>query len=598
MKELDYPFDSEYILKKRRSIKKQLLADGSQRIKKNIAVLGGSTTNDIISMLELFLLNYGIEPSFYQSEFGQYWQDAMFGNPELDGFKPDFIFIHTTNRNITEFNEGCMTASAAETDEALERQYSHFSRMWDNLFEKFHCPIIQNNMELPFYRLLGNKDSSDIHGKSNFISRLNMKFYEYAQTHENFFIHDINYLSASYGLEKWSQPFYWYMYKYALSVSAIPEFSYNLANIIKSILGKNKKAFALDLDNTLWGGVIGDDGQEGIEIGNETSMSQAYSEFQKYIKAHKNLGVILSVCSKNDEENAVLGLKHPDSILSPDDFISIKANWNTKDSNISEIASDINILTDSIVFIDDNPAEREIVKSQLPGVLAPDIKNVESYIQIIDKAGYFEVTSFSEDDIKRNEMYKKNAERAVQQKQFSNYNDYLKSLEMVAVIDDFDPIYLQRIVQLTNKSNQFNLTTKRYTQAEMEEVFHSDNYIRLYGKITDKFGDNGVVSVVIGKKENSSLHIDLWLMSCRVLKRDMEFAMLDELVKESLKNNISEIFGYYYKTAKNNMVKDLFASFGFEKINAAENGDSVWKLNTADYTPSNHVIKVIKNNLT
>lgn len=598
MKELDYPFDSEYILKKRRSIKKQLLADGSQRIKKNIAVLGGSTTNDILSMLELFLLNYGIEPSFYQSEFGQYWQDAMFGNPELDAFKPDFIFIHTTNRNITEFNEGCMTASAAETNEALERQYSHFSRMWDNLFEKFHCPIIQNNMELPFYRLLGNKDSSDIHGKSNFISRLNMKFYEYAQTHENFFIHDINYLSASYGIEKWSQPFYWYMYKYALSVSAIPEFSYNLANIIKSILGKNKKAFALDLDNTLWGGVIGDDGQEGIEIGNETSMSQAYSEFQKYIKAHKNLGVILSVCSKNDEENAVLGLKHPDSILSPDDFISIKANWNTKDSNISEIASDINILTDSIVFIDDNPAEREIVKSQLPGVLAPDIKNVESYIQIIDKAGYFEVTSFSEDDIKRNEMYKKNAERAVQQKQFSNYNDYLKSLEMVAVIDDFDPIYLQRIVQLTNKSNQFNLTTKRYTQAEMEEVFHSDNYIRLYGKLTDKFGDNGVVSVVIGKKENSSLHIDLWLMSCRVLKRDMEFAMLDELVKECLKNNISEIFGYYYKTAKNNMVKDLFASFGFKKINAAENGDSVWKLNTADYTPAGHVIKVIKNNLT
>lgn len=596
MKELDYPFNSEYILKKRRSIKKSLLSDGSKRIKKNIAVLGGSTTNDIVSMLELFLLNYGIEPSFYQSEFGQYWQDAMFGNPELDSFKPDFIFIHTSNRNITEFSEGCMTASAAETDEALERQYMHFCKMWDTLSEKFHCTIIQNNMELPFYRLLGNKDSSDFHGKSNFISRLNMKFYEYAQNHDSFFINDINYLSASYGLEKWSAPFYWYMYKYALCVPAIPEFSYNLANIIKSVLGRNKKAFALDLDNTLWGGVIGDDGQEGIEIGNETSMSQAYSEFQKYIKVHKNLGVILSVCSKNDEENAILGLKHPDSILSPDDFISIKANWNPKDINISEIASDINILTDSIVFIDDNPAEREIVKSQL-SVLSPDIGTVENYIQTIDKAGYFEVTSFSDDDVKRNEMYKKNAERAAQQKQFENYDDYLKSLEMVAVIDDFDPIYLQRIVQLTNKSNQFNLTTKRYTQTEMEEVFHSDDYIRLYGKLTDKFGDNGVVSVVIGKKEKSSLHIDLWLMSCRVLKRDMEFAMLGELVKECLKNNISEIFGYYYKTPKNNMVKDLFASFGFEKINTAENGDSIWKLNTADYMPSNHVIKVTKNNL-
>lgn len=597
MNELNYPFDSAYILKNRRSIRKQLIADGTQRIKKNIAVLGGSTTNDIISMLELFLLNTGIEPSFYQSEYGQYWQDSMFGNPELDSFNPDFIFIHTTNRNITEFNEGCMTASSAEIDEALERQYNHFSKMWDKLAEKFHCPVIQNNMELPFYRLLGNMDTSDIHGKSNFITRLNLKFYEYAQTHDNFFIHDINYLSASYGLEKWSQPFYWYMYKYALNVNAIPEFSYNLANIIKSMLGKNKKVFALDLDNTLWGGVIGDDGQEGIEIGHETSVSQAYTEFQKYIKSHKNLGVLLSVCSKNDEENAVLGLNHPDSILSPDDFVSIKANWNTKDSNISEIASDINILPDSIVFIDDNPAEREIVKSQLSNVLAPDIKNIENYIQIIDRAGYFEMTSFSEDDLKRNEMYKKNAERANQQKQFADYNEYLLSLDMNAVIDDFDPVYLQRIVQLTNKSNQFNLTTKRYTQAEMEEVFHSDDYIRLYGKLADKFGDNGVVSVVIGKKDNSALHIDLWLMSCRVLKRDMEFAMLDELVRKCRENNISEIYGYYYKTAKNNMVSELFKTFGFERISISDNGDSTWKLSVKDYENKNHVIKVAQNSL-
>lgn len=593
MNELNYPFDSAYILKNRRSIKKQLLADGSSRIKKNIAVLGGSTTNDIVAMLELFLLNYGTEPSFYQSEFGQYWQDAMFGNAELDNFKPDFIFIHTSNRNITEFSEGSMTMKSEEIDDALERQFNHFSKMWDTISEKYHCPIIQNNMELPFYRLLGNKDTSDIHGKINFITRLNMKFYEYAQTHENFFINDINYLSASYGLEKWSAPFYWYMYKYALCVQAIPEFSYNIANIIKSILGKNKKAFALDLDNTLWGGVIGDDGQEGIEIGHETSMSQAYGEFQQYIKAHKNLGIILSVCSKNDEENALLGLNHPDSILNPDDFVSIKANWNTKDSNISEIASELNILTDSIVFIDDNPAEREIVKSQLSGVVSPDIGTVENYIQIIDKAGYFDITSFSEDDIKRNEMYKENAVRASQQKQFENYADYLRSLDMTAVIDDFSPVYLQRIVQLTNKSNQFNLTTKRYTQTEMEEVFKSSDYIRLYGKLTDKFGDNGVVSVVIGKKDNDKLHIDLWLMSCRVLKRDMELAMLDRLVEECRKNNISEIYGYYYKTAKNNMVKELFGTFGFEQISLSDNGDSVWKLNTNNYTNKNNVITVI-----
>ncbi len=596
MKELNYPFDSAYILKNRRSIKKQLLADGSSRIKKNIAVLGGSTTNDIVAMLELFLLNNGIEPSFYQSEYGQYWQDAMFGNPELDNFNPDFIFIHTTNRNITEFPEACMTLTETEITEILDSQFSHFSKMWDTIAEKYHCPVIQNNMELPFYRLLGNKDASDIHGKSNFISRLNLKFYEYAQTHENFFINDINYLSSAYGLEKWSAPFYWYMYKYALCVQAIPEFSFNIANIIKSILGKNKKVLALDLDNTLWGGVIGDDGQEGIEIGNETSMSQAYSEFQKYIKAHKNLGVLLSVCSKNEEENALLGLKHPDSILSPDDFISIKANWNTKDSNINEIASELNLLTDSILFVDDNPAEREIVSSQLKTVIAPEIDTVEHYIQTLDRGGYFEVTAFSDDDIKRNEMYKKNAERLNQQKQFESYEDYLKSLEMEAVIDDFDPIYLQRIVQLTNKSNQFNLTTKRYTQAEMEEVFKNPNYIRLYGKLTDKFGDNGVVSVVIGRKEKQRLHIDLWLMSCRVLKRDMEFAMLDRLAEEALKSGITEIYGYYYKTAKNNMVKELFGTFGFERIACNQNEDSVWYLNLSDYRNKNNVIKIAQSN--
>ncbi len=594
MKELIYPFDSAYILKKRRSIKKQLLADGLPRIKKNIAVLGGSTTHDIVSILELFLLNIGIEPSFYQSEYGQYWQDAMFGNPELDSFNPDFIFIHTSNRNITEFPEGCMTMKEDEVNQALENQFNHFVKMWDTIAEKYHCPIIQNNMEMPFYRLLGNKDASDIHGKTNFITRLNMKFYEYAQTHENFFINDINYMSASYGLKEWSNPLYWYMYKYIVCVPAIPEFSYNIANIIKSILGKNKKAFVLDLDNTLWGGVIGDDGQEGIVIGNETSVAQSYTEFQNYIKLHKNLGIVLTVCSKNDEENALLGLNHPDSVLTPDDFVSIKANWNTKDNNISEIASELNILTDSILFIDDNPAERDIVTAQLPGVIAPDINPVEHYIQKIDRGGYFEVTSFSEDDAKRNEMYKKNAERLNQQKQFANYEDYLKSLEMEAVIKDFDDVYLQRIVQLTNKSNQFNLTTKRYTQAEMEEVFHNDNYIRLYGKLDDKFGHNGVVSVVIGRKEENQLHIDLWLMSCRVLKRDMEFAMLDRLVEECRNSGITEIYGYYYKTAKNNMVSELFGTFGFKNIVCTENGDSVWYLDISDYQNKNNVIKVAK----
>lgn len=589
MKELCYPFDSAYIIKKKRSIKKALLADGSQRIEKRIAVLGGSTTGDIVATLELFLLDNGIQPAFYESEYNAYWQDAMFGNEELDSFKPDVIFIHTSNRNITETLSMAMTRE--QVDEALDRQLEHFTVMWKKLSEKFGCAIIQNNFELPLYRLLGNRDAYDFHGMTSFISRLNEKFCEYARDNKNFYINDINYLSASYGLEKWSNPLYWYMYKYALCLEAVPYLSHSVANIIKSLYGKNKKAFALDLDNTLWGGIVGDDGVDNLALGEETATAQAYREFQLYVKKHKELGVMLSVCSKNEEENAIAGLNHPDGWLRPDDFVNIKANWDPKDRNISAIASEINILPESMVFVDDNPAERAIVAGQLPGVAVPEMDTVENYIRTIDRNGYFEVTSFSEDDLKRNEMYIANAKRAKQQASFENYEDYLLSLQMSAQICDFEPVYIDRITQLTNKSNQFNLTTKRYTPAQMQEVYESDSYIRLFGKLSDKFGDNGVVSVVIGKKQDNELHIDLWLMSCRVLKRDMEYAMLDRLAEESKKQGITKLKGYYYPTAKNKMVKNLYSDFGFEKLSEDEQGNAVYELDISGYERKCKVIE-------
>lgn len=593
MKILSYPFDNAQILKRKRSIKKQLLSDGSSRIKKKIAVLGGSTTNEIVNILELFLLNYGIEPEFYQSEYNAFWQDAMFGNEELDNFDPDIIYIHTTNRNIREYRLS-MTATQSETDEMISNEYLHFEEMWKKLSEKFNCPIIQNNFEMPFYRLLGNRDASDYRGKINFINRLNDKFYQYSQNNENFYINDINYISASYGLQKWTDTAAWYMYKYALATEAIPELSFNIANIIKSIYGKNKKLLVLDLDNTLWGGVVGDSGQQGIEIGKETGVAEAYTEFQQYIKQHKQLGVLLAVNSKNDYENAIDGLKHPDSILTPDDFITIKANWNNKDMNIEEIADEISILPDSFVFVDDNPAEREIVHSQIKGIAVPEIENVETYIRTLDRNGYFELTTYTTDDIKRNDMYQANMQRVRSQKAFANYDEYLNSLEMTAFIDKFDDISLNRIVQLTNKSNQFNVTTRRYTATEMDEVVKNPDYITLYGRLNDKFGDNGIVSVVIGHKDGKDLHLDLWLMSCRVLKRNMEYAMLDKLVLRCKENGIENIYGYYYKTAKNSMVKDLFTDFGFETINKTDDSTS-YILKTADYENKNNVIKVFDN---
>ena len=295
------------------------------------------------------------------------------------------------------------------------------------------------------------------------------------------------------------------MYKYGVAVPAIPYLSFNVANIVKSIYGKNKKAFNLDLDNTLWGGIVGDDGADNIEIGQENSVAQTYSEFQEYIKAHTQIGIMLTVNSKNEEANALSGFERPDSILKRDDFVSFKANWNPKSMNLTETASEMTLLPESFVFVDDNPAERAIIEAQVPGVAIANLEGPEHYINVIDKSGYFEVTALSKDDLKRNEMYQENAKRTQLQASFANYEDYLKSLEMKGEIQSFVPMYMSRIAQLTNKSNQFNLTTKRYSQSDIEAVAADDKYITLYGKLEDKFGDNGVVSIVIGHKDGQRL---------------------------------------------------------------------------------------------
>lgn len=585
MRELEYPFDAGYLLKKSKRIKRTLLeqtaADGTPVtfLKKRIAVLGGSTTHDIIRMLELFLLNYGIEPEFYESEYAQYWQDAMFDNEELVQFHPDLIYIHTTGRNITFFPD--MEDSLQGIEDKLEAQMSHFRVMWEKLENTYHCPVIQNNFEFPFYRILGNRDSYDPHGKTAFIQRLNMEFARYAAQQEHFYIYDIQYESAAFGLDRWTDPSYWHMYKYAMSMQAIPDFAFHLSHIIKAVFGKNKKAFVLDLDNTLWGGIVGDDGPENLEIGQETSMGQVYQEFQGYLKEHKKIGVLLNVDSKNEEENALAGLKHPEGILKPEDFIVIKANWLPKSQNLTEIASELNIGRDALVFVDDNPAEREIIRQHVPETAVPEMTdgdqvNPDQFIRILDKNAYFEVVTLSEDDKHRNEMYKANAMRKEQEESFGNYSDFLKSLEMEAVIRGFEPVYYSRIAQLTNKSNQFNLTTKRMTQAEVEQMAQDPGYITLYGKLKDKFGDNGVVSLVIGKKNGDTLELILWLMSCRVLKRDMEQAMLDTLVWQSRESGIRKLHGYYYKTAKNAMVKDFYGAMGFQKL-SEKDGDSKWE---------------------
>ena len=591
MRELNFPFDGKDIIRRRLALRKQLLADGCVRVKKRIAVLGGSTTNHIVSALELFLLNFGIEPEFYLSEYNKFYEDAVFGNPELDSFDPDVIYIHTTSRNLTMLPES--PAETAETvEQKLNDQFAYFKQVWDSLKQHFSCPVIQNNFELLLFRRTGSYDGWSTAGHAAFIQRMNVMLSDYARNTRGLYIHDINYLSAVCGLANWHDAEAWYLYKYAMSTNVIPDFAYSLACIIKSIYGKNHKVIDLDLDNTLWGGVIGDDGQEGIEIGQETAVGQAFSEFQSFIKGYKDYGVLLAVCSKNDEENALLGLNHPCGVLKSTDFVSIKANWEPKDRNIAETAADLSLGLDSFVFIDDNPAECAIIEGQLPMVQTINLSTVHEAMYKLTRSGFFEVTAVSDDDMHRSEMYVANAQRAAQLRSFESYEDYLLSLDMHAVICGFEPVYIQRITQLTNKSNQFNLTTRRYNEDEIQKVSTSPDHICICGRLLDKFGDNGIVSVVIGRCRNRELDIELWLMSCRVLKRDMELAMLDELVRRAKDKGITRINGFYYKTHKNSMVAELYSSFGFTLDKKLDNGDSEWHLDIEGYENKNKVIKI------
>ena len=564
----------------------------SDFLEKRIAILGGSTTAEIKDMLELFLLKDGIRPVFYESEYNKFYEDLMFPNQALEEFAPDIIYLHTSCVNITRFP--AFHESDVDVEALLTGEMNRFQELWDRATAQYGCPVIQNNFELPHYRVLGNLDGYDHHGRTCFTTELNRRFAEQARLRQHLYLNDINYLSAWFGLERWHDKLFWFSYKYALSYEAIPLLADSVAAIVKAVYGKTRKCLVLDLDNTLWGGVIGDDGLNGIRIGKETPEAEAYTEFQQYIAGLKDRGIILAVCSKNDDVNAREGFTHPDSILKLEDFSAFRANWAPKHENIRDIAISLNIGIDSLVFADDNPVERDIVRSQEPQVAVPELgNNVARYISILDKTSYFETVSLSADDLQRSTFYAGNAIRSKIESKFENYDDFLRSLTMKAEIKPFAPVYLDRITQLINKTNQFNVTTRRYSQAEVESVAVDRNYVTLYGRLLDKFGDNGLISIMIAKCRDTELHVDLWLMSCRVLKRGMEQAMFDQLLSEALKRGITTIYGYYYPTAKNGMVKELYAEMGFTVVSSTESGDTVWRFDIADsYINKNIFIEV------
>jgi len=586
------PLNVHHLLRKKKAIRRELLQSRARLEEKRIAILGGSTTAELKDMLELFLLNSGFEPAFYESEYNRYFEDLAFPDSALKSFKPDVIYLHTSNVNIMRYPS--LTDDAAAVERLVEEELQKFKTLWDGAELNYNCPVIQNNFEMPHARVLSNLDCYALQGHSRFVAELNRRFSEEARLRKQLYLNDIHYLSAWFGLERWYDLTAWYAYKYAMSLQAIPHIAQNVCAIINSIFGKSKKCLVLDLDNMLWGGVIGDDGLGGIQLGSDTASGESYIGFQHYVKDLKDRGIILAVCSKNEEINAKEGFAHSDSVLRFDDFSAFQANWNDKHDNVRRIAKTLNIGIDSLVFVDDNPAERELVRAQEPLVAVPEIgDDVTKFISILDKSGLFEAVSLSREDLRRTAFYSDNSKRVSSEAQFENYDAFLQSLEMVAEIKPLTEIFAERAVQLCNKTNQFNVTTRRVTMTQMNDMISDPDVITIYGRLEDKFGDSGLVSLMSGDIRDEALHISLWLMSCRVLKRGLEGAMLDRMAALAKARGLTSMVGYYLPTPKNKMVSELFAEMGFEPYADAEGQAGRWRLDLGSpYQNRNSIIRV------
>lgn len=581
----------ELILRKRKALAREL-AEGQALAPLRVAVLGSSTTQEYVDLLEILLLAKRLRPAFHQGDYNRFYEDAVLDPGELVAFDPDVVILATGCNAIRSFPP--LDASEAGFQGFLESTLQRFREIWDALEARTRATILQHNFEPPASRALGGLEAVSPGGHLRFCRALNEALAREAAQRPRLCLVDQAGVAETLGRERFLDLRRWYQSKILTTPEGSLAMARLSAGLIGAVRGRSRKCLVLDLDNTLWGGVIGDDGPERIQIGRETARAEAFTAFQEYCLRLHGRGIILAVCSKNEDAIARQGFQHPDSVLRLEHFAAFKANWQPKPGNIVDIARELNIGLDSLVFVDDNPAERHLVRAQLPDVAVPEVGGeVEAFIPVLESRHYFEALAIVPDDLARAAQYGDNLKRQEASGRFKDYGEYLASLEMRAEIGPWKDVYLDRITQLCNKTNQFNLTTRRYSLAEIRAIQGDPSCVTLYGKLSDLFGDNGLVSVVSGRRQGSALVVETWLMSCRVLKRDMEMAMLDSLVAACGERGIDEIIGSYIPTEKNGLVADLYEKFGFQCI-GRENGGSTWRLSLKQpYEPRNRHLKEI-----
>lgn len=559
------------------TLKKNAKQDMSKLKEYKIAILGDCSTQHLATALKGYGYQEGYHLNIFDSDYNQIDSQIMDDTSELYQHQPDAVLLYMSSEKLYEnFCETGVQQRENFADVTIEK----IKNAWQNLNSKIKTNILQFNFIEIDDRTFGNYANKTPNSFIYQLRKLNYQLMELASNTKNAFLIDLSTIQNTYGRETVHDDKLYYIAKMPLSTNILPEVSQQVLEVIKALNGKFKKCAILDLDNTLWGGVIGDDGLKSIQIG-ELGLGHAFSEFQMWLKELKNRGIILAVCSKNNENIAKEPFeKHPDMILKLDDISMFVANWEDKATNIKYIQETINIGMDSIVFIDDNPFERNLVKGMIPDITVPELpEDPAMYLSYLKSLNLFETASYSENDKDRTKQYQAEVGRTTMQSNFQNFDDYLKSLEMQATVHPFEEFEFPRISQLTQRSNQFNLRTIRYTEAEIEQIAKDEKYLTLSFSLKDKFGDYGLISVVIMEKQDEkTLFLDTWLMSCRVLKRGMEEFIINQVIETAKANGFSKVVGEYIQTPKNAMVQKIYAKLGFTDL-----GDGKFEVNVDQF---------------
>lgn len=549
-----------------------------------VGIVGSATTNQLTGLLRLAALRYGVWLEVLETGYDQYRQQILDPDSELFAFEPDIVLL-AVHDGAVQLPDRTDDAAAA-----VESEIARWSGLWRRIADRCGADVVQHLFAVRPDTVHSHLAPGTRRARSSMLADLNRGLAERAGAGVS--LVDCDALAAGYGKARWFDDRYWHISKQPYSLGALPIVARHTAAVLAARLGLMRRVMVLDLDNTLWGGVIGDDGLAGIVLGPGSMAGEAHAAFQRWCVDMARRGIVLAVCSKNDEETALQPFRqHPDMVLAEDDIAVFVANWEPKADNLRRIASRLGLGLDSLVFVDDNPAERDSVRAALPMVEVVDLPaDPARYIDAVAGSLLFESAQLTDEDLIRARAYRARATAEAMREESVSIEDFHRDLEMTAAVAPIDEVSLPRVVQLIGKTNQFNLTTRRHGEEAVRRFMTDADSVSLAVRLQDRLADHGLVAAVIATTIDDALDIDTWVMSCRVIGRTLERTMLAHLIEEARRRGLNALRGTYIPTARNGLVSGLYEDLGF-RSDGGEDGTTRWTLDVPTKTPRNETIK-------